>query len=334
MRLSEVGEFGFISRIREKSLVSPSVLLGIGDDAAATIMTSGMILLSTADMLAEGIHFDLAWSDPASLGRKSLAVNLSDIAAMGGIPRYALLSVAIPPSLSLEFMESFINGFLEQAGDFGVSLIGGDTSSSKNGLVINVTLLGEQYPEKIARRSGAAVGDLICISGTLGDSALGLQLLKAGCLSGEAVRRHLDPVPRVALGRALAERDIPSAMIDVSDGLCADLGHILESSSKGARVRSDAIPLSGSFTSSVAKSSPDYYRLPLSGGEDYELLFTLHPSKLEYAQDAAAAAGTPVTVIGEISKEAGLFIAKSDGSSYDMISSGYDHFSRNAKESF
>lgn len=334
MKLSEVGEFGFISRIREKSPGSQSVLLGIGDDAAATIMTPGMVLLSTADMLAEGIHFDLAWSDPACLGRKSLAVNLSDIAAMGGIPRYALLSVAIPPQLSLEFMESFINGFLEQAGNFGVSLIGGDTSSSKDGLVISVTLLGEQYPEKIARRSGAAVGDIICVSGTLGDSALGLKLLKTGCLSGEALRRHLDPVPRVELGRALAERGIATAMIDVSDGLSADLGHILESSAKGARVRSDAIPLSASFTSSVQKSSQDYYRLPLSGGEDYELLFTLHPSKLKDAEDAAATAGTPIAVIGEINGDSGLFIAKSDGSSYDMKSSGYDHFSPNAKESF
>ena len=334
MKLSAVGEFGFISRIRKKSLNSPNVLLGIGDDAAATIMTPGMVLLSTADMLAEGVHFDLAWSDPTCLGRKSLAVNLSDIAAMGGIPRYALLSIAIPPQLSLEFMESFINGFLEQAGKFGVSLIGGDTSSSKERLVISVTLLGEQYPERIVRRSGAVVGDIICMSGTPGDSALGLDQLKSGCRSGEAVKRHLDPVPRVELGRALAERGIPTAMIDISDGLAADLGHILESSSKGARVCIDAVPLSGSFTGSVPKSSPDFYRLPFAGGEDYELLFTLHPSKLKDAEDAAATAGTPVTVIGEITGETGLFIANSDGSRYDIMFSGYDHFSRKVKESF
>lgn len=328
MKLSDVGEFGFISGIRDKSLNSPSVLLGIGDDAAATTMTPGMALISTADMLAEGIHFDLAWSDPVCLGRKSLAVNLSDIAAMGGIPRYALLSIAIPPQLSLEFMESFIEGFLDQAGNFGVSLIGGDTSSSKDRLVISVTLLGEQYPESITKRSGAVVGDIICISGTPGDSALGLNQLRSGCRSGEAVRRHLDPVPRVELGRALAERGIPTAMIDISDGLAADLGHILESSSKGAKVRIDAIPLSDSFTSAVPKSSPDYYRLPIAGGEDYELLFTLHPSKLKDAEDAAATTGTPVSVIGEITGESGLFIVNSDGSRYDILSAGYDHFCR------
>lgn len=326
MRLSEIGEFGLIGRIKEQSLNSAGVLLGIGDDAAATIMTPGMALLSTSDMLAEGVHFELAWSDPASLGRKSLAVNLSDIAAMGGIPRYALLSLAIPADLPVEFMENFIKGFLEQAGNFGVSLVGGDISSSKNGLVISVTLLGEQHPEMIIRRSGAVEGDIICMSGTLGDSSLGLDLLKSGCSSGEAVRRHLDPVPRVELGRALAKKGIPTAMIDISDGLSADLGHILESSSKGARIYFDTIPLSDNFKHCVDKNSPDYYRLPLCGGEDYELLFTLHPSKLQMAKDAATTAETYITAIGKITKETGIFIAKSDGSRYDIASSGYDHF--------
>jgi len=329
LKLSAVGEFGFIGRVKEKSRGSLPVLLGIGDDAAATVMTPGMILLSTADMLAEGVHFDLDWSDPVRLGRKSLAVNLSDIAAMGGIPRYALLSLAIPPELPLEFMESFVNGFLEQAGKFGVALIGGDTSASKAGLVISVTLLGEQYPELITRRSGACAGDIICISGTPGDSALGLSHLKSGNVSGHAVKRHLDPAPRVELGRALAERGVPSAMIDVSDGLAADLGHILAASSKGARVSIDAIPRSDAFKQSVDRSSPDYARLPLCGGEDYELLFTLLPSKLKEAEDAAAVAGTTVSVIGEITRETGLLLVSSDGSSYDAATSGYDHFSRN-----
>lgn len=326
MKLSEIGEFGFIYSVQEKCRNNPGVLLGIGDDAAATSLTPGMILLSTADLLAEGIHFDLAWSDPTNLGRKSLAVNLSDIAAMGGAPRYALLSLAIPPKLSFEFMESFVSGFLEQADKFGVSLIGGDTSSAKDALVISVTLLGEQYPEKIVKRNGAAEGDIICISGTLGDSALGLKLLKDGSRSGEAVQRHLNPVPRVGLGKALAERAIPTAMIDISDGLSADLGHILKASAKGAKVYLDSIPLSGNFKQSVSKNSPDYYRLPLSGGEDYELLFTLHPSKLREAKEVAAATGAVIAVIGEITGTGDLFLALGDGSSYDVVSQGYDHF--------
>lgn len=326
MRLSDVGEFGFIDRIKEKSRGSEGVLLGIGDDAAVTAMTPGMILLSTSDMLAEGVHFDLAWSDPASLGRKSLAVNLSDIAAMGGIPRYALLSLAIPPEFPLEFMESFMSGFLEQAGRYAVSLIGGDTSSSAGGFVISVTLLGEQYPDRVSRRSGACAGDLVCVSGTPGDSALGLDLLKSGCRTGEPVRRHLDPVPRVELGKMLAERRVPTAMIDISDGLHADLGHILESSSKGAKICIDDIPLSDNFRNSVDRGSQNYYRLPLSGGEDYELLFTLHPSKLKDAEEAAAVAGTSVSVIGVITEETGLLLAFGDGRKFDGLLHCYDHF--------
>jgi len=326
LKLSAIGEFGFINRIKAKNRSSAGVILGIGDDAAVTTITPGMLLLSTADMLAEGVHFNLGWTDPATLGRKSLAVNLSDIAAMGGIPRYALLSLAIPRELSLEFLESFMNGFLEQADRYGVALIGGDTSASKAGLVINVTLLGEQYPDRISKRSGACGGDIICVSGTPGDSALGLDLLKRGTLSGEAVNRHLDPVPRVALAIALAENRIPSAMIDISDGLYADLGHILESSFKGAKICLDDLPLSDNFKRSVAKNSQSYYRFPLSGGEDYELLFTLHPSKLKDAEYAALSSGTSVSVIGEITDETGLLLAFADGSRYDAELSGYDHF--------
>lgn len=329
MKLAAIGEFGFINRIKSKVPDNPGVTLGIGDDAAVTTLTPGMMLLTTTDMLAEGVHFDLAWHDPACLGRKSLAVNLSDIAAMGGIPRYALLSLAIPVELNLEFIESFMSGFLEQANRFGVTLIGGDTSASKSGFVISVTLIGEQYPDKIVKRSGARHGDLICATGTPGDSALGLDLLKTGGCSGNAVKRHLDPVPRVELGRMLAEKKVPSAMIDMSDGLYADLGHILEASSVGAKICIDEIPLSDDFRRCVARNSPEYYKLPLSGGEDYELLFTLHPSKIKDAEEAAATSGTSVAIIGKITAETGLLLVKADGSSYDVEMRGYDHFAMN-----
>lgn len=326
MNLADIGEFGFINRIKAKARGGTAVLLGIGDDAAAVALTPGMILLATADLLAQGVHFELAWHEPVALGRKSLAVNLSDIAAMGGIPRFALLSLAIPAEFSLEFIESFMSGFLEQADRFGVVLIGGDTSSSQSGFVINVTLLGEQYPDKIVRRSGALSGDLICASGTLGDSALGLQLLKQGSFAGAAVQRHLDPLPRVELGRILAERCLPSAMMDISDGLHADLGHILAASSTGAKICLDALPLSDNFRKCVTRSSADYCKLPLAGGEDYELLFTLPPAKLKAAENAAELAGTSIAVIGEITGETGLHLAFADGSSYQAEVRGYDHF--------
>ncbi len=328
MRLSALGEFGFIRKIAAKAGTDPSLLLGIGDDAAAAGISPGMILLSTADMLAEGVHFDLAWSDAYSLGKKSLAVNLSDIAAMGGLPRYALLSLAIPPELPLEFMESFVSGFLDQAAKYGVSLIGGDTSSSKGGLVISVTLLGEQLPEKIVRRSGARAEELVCVSGTLGDAALGLKRLQAGQRLGEAIRSHLDPVPRVELGKALAGAGIASAMIDISDGFAADLGHILAASGKGGRINIDLLPRSVEFRDSVAKDSADYNALPLSGGEDYELLFTLPGAMYATARTLAVAAGTTVTAVGRITADRGLFLADSAGNCYETVSCGYDHFAR------
>lgn len=326
MKLSSLGEFGFIRRIAAQTGKDPSLLLGIGDDAAAAVISPGMALLSTADLLTEGVHFDLGWSDAYSLGKKSLAVNLSDIAAMGGRPRYALLSLAIPANMPLEFMDSFVNGFLEQAGKYGVTLIGGDTSASQGGLLISVALLGEQLPEQIVRRSGAREEELICVSGTLGDAALGLQLLRAGSRQGDAVRAHLDPVPRVELGRKLAEAGIASAMIDISDGFAADLGHILAASGTGARVNVDLLPRSVAFRDAVAEDSSGYTMLPLTGGEDYELLFTLPAARYAAARALAATAGTTVTEVGRITAGGGLLLADTAGNCYESVSCGYDHF--------
>ncbi len=326
MKLAELGEFGFIDTIAARAARSGGVTVGIGDDAAATVPTPGMSLLTTADLLAEGVHFRRDWSDPYTLGRKSLAVNLSDIAAMGGIPRYALLSLAVPEELPLEFLDRFVSGFLDQADRFGVALIGGDTSASRGGLFINVTLMGEQYPETIVTRGGAKVGDLVCVSGTLGDSALGLEGLRRGEKPAGALARHLDPEPRVGLGRALAEAALPTAMIDVSDGLVADLGHILELSGQGGRVEVAALPLSPEYRSGCGRLGIDPYACCLGGGEDYELLFTLPADRLGEARSVADAAGVPVTAIGEIVAETGLVLVAPDGGRFDALFKGYDHF--------
>ncbi|HZV81736.1 MAG TPA: thiamine-phosphate kinase [Geobacteraceae bacterium] len=326
MKLAELGEFGFIGTIAARTGGCPGVTVGIGDDAAATLPTPGMSLLTTADLLAEGVHFNRDWIDPYTLGRKSLAVNLSDIAAMGGIPRYALLSLAVPEDISLEFLDSFTAGFLDQAKRFNVALIGGDTSASRGGLFINVTLMGEQYPEKIVTRGGARAGDLICVSGTLGDSALGLEALRRGERVTGALGRHLDPEPRVSLGVALADAAIPTAMIDISDGLVADLGHILKLSGNGGRVEIAALPLSAEYRGGCARFGADPYALCLGGGEDYELLFTLPAVRLEEARKLGDANGAPVTVIGEIVTEPGLYLAAPHGGRYDASIKGYDHF--------
>ncbi len=327
MRLADLGEFGFIGRVAAKAAVAPGVVLGIGDDTAVTSPTPGMHTLATADLLAEGVHFNLEWIDPYTLGRKSLAVNLSDMAAMGGIPRHAILSLAVPAQMSVEFLDSFMAGFIDQAARFGVSLIGGDTSASLGGLFINVTLMGEQYPQKVITRGGARAGDLICVSGTLGDSALGLEMLRSGRAPWGSLRRHLDPEPRVGLGLALAEAAIPTAMIDISDGLVADLGHIMRLSACGGRVELSSLPLSSEYRESLAGYAADPYRLTLGGGEDYELLFTLPAARVEEARILGEANGVAISVIGSVVAEPGITLLGEDGLSYEAPKRGYDHFS-------
>lgn len=327
MKLSELGEFGLIDRIAGQVTPMPGVRIGIGDDAAAVDCTPGFSSLVTSDMLTEGIHFDLGLCDPETLGRKSLAVNLSDIAAMGGRPRYFLLSLALPRDLPVDFLDGFIRGLLSMAGEFDVTLIGGDTCASAGGLVISVTVMGEQLPERVITRSGAQPGDLIFVTGTLGDSALGLRHLRNGERTGPAIRKHLDPPPRVREGLALAEAGIPTAMIDVSDGLLADLGHILERSGVGAVIDLNRVPLSGCFLGHRSDLEGDPYLLPLAGGEDYELLFTAPPLQENAAGELLARLGVGLTVIGEITASGGLKVVAADGSDYQPAFSGYNHFS-------
>ena len=326
MRLSQLGEFGLIDRIAARVSRRPEVRIGIGDDAAALEPTPGCLLLVTADMLLEGVHFDLSFCSAFSLGRKTLAVNLSDIAAMGGEPRHCLLSLGIPPELPLEFIDDFVTGLLSRADEFGVVLVGGDTCASRSGLVINLTLMGEQRPEFAVTRSGARAGDLIMATGTLGDSALGLSLLRNGERQGAAIKQHLDPTPRVREGLKLAEGAYPSAMIDISDGLLADLGHILKLSGRGARVELAKLPVSDAVAAHIERSGPAGYLLPLAGGEDYELLFTISPERKEEIVTLFTALGTPVAVIGEITL-GDLRVIAADGSNYPVAGRGYDHFS-------
>lgn len=325
-KLKELGEFGFIDRIANKVAPGTGIAIGIGDDAAATTQSLGSLTLTSTDMLIEGVHFDLSFCDPFTLGRKSIAVNLSDIAAMGGKPRYFLLSMAIPETFSVEFLDGFTNGVLAMANEFDVTLIGGDTCSSKAGFVISVTVIGEQRPDRIVRRSGAKPGDLIFVSGTLGDSALGLELLRNGVKQGFAVTRHLDPTPRVREGLALAADKLPTSMLDVSDGLLSDLVHILDCSSVGARLDLDCIPLSATFMEIHKNISKESAELFLSGGEDYELLFTAHPENRQSIYSLFEKLDTPVSVIGEISKSTDLTISSSKGFKYMSAKKGFNHF--------
>jgi thiamine-monophosphate kinase len=334
VKIGELGEFGLISRIASGVADGRGVITGIGDDAAVTALSPGMQLLTSTDMLVEEVHFRRLWHDPYRLGRKSLAASISDIAAMGGIPRWTLLSLAVPPSTPLEFLDAFTRGFLALADEQGVALIGGDTCSSRDCLTISVTILGEQEPERIVRRSGACPGDDIWVTGTLGDAALGLELLEKSeiCTSltaderGYLISRLLDPPPRAAAGRALAEAGLVSAMIDVSDGLLADFGHIAEQSALGGTIRLDALPLSPAFRAAFPSHLASCHELALAGGEDYELAFTAPVANRRKIVQLMKRCGIEAAPVGIVTALPEVTAVLADGSRYAPRNKGFNHF--------
>jgi thiamine-monophosphate kinase len=329
MDLRGIGEFGLIHRIRKWTNSSdPALIQGIGDDVAVIEM-GPKVLLVTTDILIEGIHFDLSWMDPYPLGRKSLAVNLSDIASMGGIPKYFLVSIGLPKNFPISFISSFYRGLKQEAKRFRVELIGGDTSLSQK-MIINICLLGEGGKRDLLFRKGAKVGDDLFVSGRLGDAALGLKILQEKTKikgSKRLVEKHLSPSPRVELGQAIAKFHLATAMIDVSDGLLIDTSHLLEESEVGARIWEDQIPLSGPYRKWVRSFSKDPFRFALSGGEDYELLFTTPSTMRKKISSIARSLKIPITRIGEIlAKEEGLHMIRKDGEDYSPSRLGFEHF--------
>lgn len=325
MSLARLGEFGLIARIRAQVRDPAELPLGIGDDCAAAVVPAGELLLTTTDLLIEQVHFRRDWTDLETLGRKSVAVNVSDIAAMGGTPRQLYLGVGLPVELPLEQIEAFMGGVLSACAGYGVTLAGGDTCRSPGPLFISVTAQGSVPPGQLLTRGGARPGDAVYVSGTLGDSALALRLLLAGqAPPAELARRHHDPQARVGLGRRLAAGALATAMIDLSDGLLGDLGHILAASGVGARLEADALPLSATLRA-VLPDPRQGQELALTGGEDYELLFTVPPQQ-EAAVAALADAELPLTRIGTIRAATGLELVDAAGAPQPLPSGGFRHF--------
>ena len=304
-------------------------LLGVGDDAALLAPTPGTVIAVSSDMLVAGRHF-ITDTDPERLGHKAMAVNLSDLAAMGATPRWALLALALP-RIEECWVEAFARGFQSEARSHGVDWVGGDTTGGP--LNLAVTILGEVDPRKALRRSGGRAGDDVWVSGTLGDAALGLAALQNRFpLTGDdlehCVRRLEQPTARVALGQALA--GVAHAALDVSDGLLADLGHVLEASGVGADLEFDRVPVSAALRD--RREHPLVREAILAGGDDYELCFTADPSAAGAVLAAAAAAGTQVQCIGSLSVVPGLRVRDRAGQLIVTRRRGYDHFAEQAQQ--
>lgn len=326
-----MGEFGLIRRIRNMSPgKAPRVLVGIGDDAAALKLSAQRTLLVTTDLLLENVHFDLSYTDYYSLGWKAAAVNLSDIAAMGGRPLFCLTALGIPRAFPIEFIQDFYRGFNDLLGEHRAFLVGGDTCSFRDRFVISVTAIGDAKQERIIKRSGARPGDRIFVTGTLGDSAAGMEILKRlgqrakgkGKEEKELIERHLRPAPRLLEGRLIAASGCASAMIDVSDGLSSDLHHICEESRVGARIVNDNIPLSALLQAIAPRLSNKAVEYALSGGEDYELLFTVPQARVAKLH----ALGLAITEIGSIVHGSAVSLLDAAGRKSMLPPKGYDHF--------
>jgi thiamine-monophosphate kinase len=336
--VADLGEFGFIANLRRRlPPASGALKLGVGDDAAWWQPASGSGILTTTDMLVAGVHFDLNYTSAADLGYKSLAVNLSDLAAMGAQPACAYLSLALPAELKKVWLDEYIAAFLGLAEKYEVQLAGGDTVAAAE-LVISVTLNGLVHAlaseNKPVLRSGAEIGDDIYVSGTVGDSFLGLQLLqgnlKSSTIDASAINflhcRHRRPTPRVELGSLLAASGKVNAMLDISDGVVADLGHLLMASGAlGAELNLAAIPLSRPAFVLVTAGLTDYRNL-LTGGEDYELLFTANPAVRSKIAEIAVTAEVALTRIGRITDTGKIFMSVNGVTEELSGRSGYDHF--------
>ena len=340
--VNTLGEFGLIEHLVGKiTFQNATSLCGVGDDAAVIQQTDQVTLVST-DMLVEGIHFDLMYSPLKHLGYKSVVVNLSDIYAMNAVPQQVTFSMALSNRFSVEALEELYAGIHLACARYGVDLVGGDTTSSNKGLIISVTAIGQAKPENVVYRNTAKVGDLICVTGDLGAAYLGLQLLEREKqlylddpnikpdLGGQnyLVGRQLKPEARADLIEAFAKRGlVPTAMIDISDGLASDLFHICKSSGVGAIIEESGIPVHPDTEMQAISFQLDPTTCALRGGEDYELLFTVSPEdvdKVRYLPE--------VYIMGEITEASeGVMLHTKGGNRHEISAQGWRHFDPNKK---
>ena len=336
-------EFALIRHIKRRfAQVAPPLVRGIGDDAAVVTATRPMWWHFTTDLFAEGVHFELGVESAESVGYRAATANLSDIAAMGAVPRYLLASLAIPKTFPSARIDGLYKGLMRACRIHGVRLIGGDTSTSKAGLFLSITLIGTTAASRALFRDGAHVGDRIYVTGTLGDALAGLQLLSRGKTPHSTQRkrdhlrrshrrflvdRHLRPTARIAEGQWLNNARLATAAIDLSDGLSGDLPHICAESRVGAELDLGKIPVSTACRAYAQSNGLEPVQLALTGGEDYELLFTAPSMKQSTLERQARARGYRVTCIGTIRpRQFGIQMTFGDGTMRPLPMTSFEHF--------
>ncbi|MEI6847962.1 MAG: thiamine-phosphate kinase [Chlorobiaceae bacterium] len=349
--ISRIGEFGLINKINTLAESTyqpvPELLMGIGDDCAIFKPSGKFLQVSTTDLLAEQVHFNLLTTPLKHLGYKAISVNVSDICAMNALPRYSLISIAIPPSFSIEMIEELYKGMSDAAKEYGLAIAGGDTSSSQSGLLISVSMIGEVSSEQVTKRSGARPGELLCVTGSLGAATAGLKLLmrdKEIMLEHiennepynqiiiadlkeytEVIQNQLLPLARLDIIKFFHSRNIqPTSMIDISDGLASELCHICRCSKIGALINERHIPINPSTRLIADEMHEDVMTWALTGGEDYQLLFTIHNNDYE-----TIANNKEISIIGfTTAPDDGIYLSDISGMRIDLSSiKGFDHFS-------
>jgi thiamine-monophosphate kinase len=331
----DIGEFELIKMMTAGLEPDVRTTVGVGDDCSVYKISRDRHLLATCDMLIEDVHFSRKTASAFLIGCKAIACSLSDIAAMGGHPLFTLVSLGLPPTTPEEFIQDMYIGIRSICREHGVALVGGDTVRSPEKLVIDVTMIGECFGGKYLLRSDAKAGDAIVVTGFLGNSSAGFDILE-GKIAGpgterrnELIEAHLAPEPRTEEGSHLAENYRIHSMIDISDGLAGDLGHVCRASGLGARIWADKIPISEALADCCRGAGVDPLDYALSGGEDYELLFTLAPDELERLMlEWPEEFDVPLFHIGEMDDGAKhILLLSEDGSERPLDATSFDHFS-------
>ena len=326
--VSTLGEHALIARIREKLGPNPSwLLVDAGDDAAVYEAPRNLVEVITTDAVVDGVHVDRRFVPSRAIGHRALAVNLSDLAAMGATPRLATLSLVLPPDLSLVEFDGIVDGLLELATRTHTRVVGGNITSTTGPLVVDVTAIGLAHRRRVLTRAGARPGDYVFVSGTLGDARAGLLHLRSGGSSQEHVAaRYLHPEPRLRLGHLLARQGAATSAMDLSDGLADGLRQLAAASGLGIEVMASELPLHPATVAAWSAVALDPVAETLKGGDDYELLFTASPKRRGALRAVSRLIGdVPLTKIGVVTRQPGITIVQPDGRR-DAVDGGYEHF--------